>query len=125
MNICKRSCARVHAAEKHGERIFNMYPLRSSSARRVYFSAAAATAQTAKVVLYEKQAEVMDDTAFFAEEAAQGAATSRLGVPRPRGRPKKQSCKRESGNDQDLWCAGCRNNRVCRAGDSLITTNNT
>ena len=68
-----------------------------------------------------KQAEVMDDTAFFAEEAAQGAATSRLGVPRPRGRPKKQSCKRESGNDQDLWCAGCRDNRLCR----LFDNNNT
>ena len=64
--------------------------------------------------------KVMDDTAFFAQEAAQGAATSRLGVPRPRGRPRKKSCKRESGNDQDLWCAGCRNNRVCRLVDNNV-----
>ena len=65
-----------------------------------------------------KQAEVMDDTAFVAQEAAQGAATSRSDVPRPRVRPRKKSCKRESGNDQDLWCAGCRNNRVCRLFDN-------
>jgi hypothetical protein len=62
----------------------------------------------------------MDDTAFVAQEAAQAAATSLLGVPRPGGRPKKQSCKSESGKDRDFWCAGCRNNRVCR----LFPTNN-
>jgi len=62
----------------------------------------------------------MDDSAFVAQEAAQAAATSLLGVPRPGGRPKKQSCKSESGKDRDFWCAGCRNNRVCR----LFPTNN-
>ncbi len=123
MNICKRSCARVHAAEKHGERIFNIctrtctrYVLRRRGA--CIFPQPRRRRKKRRSFCMSKQAEVMDDTAFFAEEAAQGAATSRLGVPRPRGRPKKQSCKRESGNDQDLWCAGCRNNRVCRLFDN-------
>ena len=120
MNICKRSCARVHAAEKHGERIFNIrtrYVLRRRGA--CTFPQPRRRRKQRRSFCMSKR-EVMDDTAFFAQEAAQGAATSRLGVPRPRGRPRKKSCKRESGNDQDLWCAGCRNNRVCRLVDNNV-----
>ena len=124
MNICKRSCARVHAAEKHhyGERIFNIrtrYVLRWRGACTL--PQPRRRRKQRRSFCMSKFYEVMDDTAFFAQEAAQGAATSRLGVPRPRRRPRKKSCKRESGNAQDLWCAGCRNNRVCR----LFDNNNT
>jgi hypothetical protein len=83
----------------------------------VYFSAAAATEQPAKVVLYEQS----HGRHRFLRP---GGRTRRRNFPLrcscPRGRPRKKSCKRESGNDQDLWCAGCRNNRVCRLVDNNV-----
>ena len=66
-----------------------------------------------------KQAEVMDDTAFFAEEAAQGAATSRLGVPRP-GEGRRSSPAK--GKVETTKTSGARAVEITECADSLITT---
>jgi hypothetical protein len=122
VNICtrKRSCARVrvHAAEKHGDRIFiricNCFVLRWRGA--CTFPQPRRRSNQRRSFCMSK---VMDDTAFFAQEAAQGAATSRLGVPalgEGRGRSPAK------GKVETTKTSGARAVEITECADSLITT---